>query len=225
MVKWAVAATLLGVLWPAAAQTYRWLDAEGQVHFGDTPPPGVQATPLNVRSAKSKLTDDQARAEVQRLRHNMEAERAREQAIQDRNAKDRQQALLEKAQQLERCEKARWALAALERGRPVYRDEAGLYRTKPPPGQGDAYTGKRDYLDEQQRKAEVGRQRKLARQHCGAEPTAQDQSQTEAQLRHAEMCERAAADLAVFSAPNSGVASEQLNATRSFLSSNCGGSP
>ena len=30
----------------ALAQQYRWVDKDGKVAYGDTPPPGVQATPL-----------------------------------------------------------------------------------------------------------------------------------------------------------------------------------
>ena len=30
----------------AAAQAYRWVDKDGKVRYGDTPPPGVNATPL-----------------------------------------------------------------------------------------------------------------------------------------------------------------------------------
>jgi hypothetical protein len=30
----------------AAAQAYKWVDKDGRVRYGDTPPPGVKATPL-----------------------------------------------------------------------------------------------------------------------------------------------------------------------------------
>src|SRR5438094_10032013 len=30
----------------ALAKQYRWVDKDGKVGYGDTPPPGVQATPL-----------------------------------------------------------------------------------------------------------------------------------------------------------------------------------
>jgi hypothetical protein len=30
----------------ALAQQYKWVDQDGKVRYGDTPPPGVQATPL-----------------------------------------------------------------------------------------------------------------------------------------------------------------------------------
>ena len=32
----------------AAAQAYRWIDKDGKVRYGDTPPPGVKASPLKL---------------------------------------------------------------------------------------------------------------------------------------------------------------------------------
>lgn len=40
-----------------AGQAYRWKDAEGQIHIGSVPPPGVQATPLESRSTGSTSDD------------------------------------------------------------------------------------------------------------------------------------------------------------------------
>jgi hypothetical protein len=34
----------------AAAQAYKWVDKDGKVRYGDTPPPGVKATPLKIPS-------------------------------------------------------------------------------------------------------------------------------------------------------------------------------
>jgi hypothetical protein len=36
----------LAVATTAAAQAYKWVDKDGRVRYGDTPPPGVKATPL-----------------------------------------------------------------------------------------------------------------------------------------------------------------------------------
>jgi hypothetical protein len=35
----------------ASAQTYKWVDKDGKVRYGDQPPPGVKATPLRGSSA------------------------------------------------------------------------------------------------------------------------------------------------------------------------------
>ena len=34
---------------PAAADVYKWIDREGKVHYGDTPPPNSAARPIDVR--------------------------------------------------------------------------------------------------------------------------------------------------------------------------------
>jgi hypothetical protein len=34
---------------PAAADVYKWIDREGKVHYGDTPPPNSAARPVDVR--------------------------------------------------------------------------------------------------------------------------------------------------------------------------------
>jgi hypothetical protein len=34
----------------ASAQAYKWVDKDGKVRYGDTPPPGVKATPLKLPS-------------------------------------------------------------------------------------------------------------------------------------------------------------------------------
>jgi hypothetical protein len=40
----------LAVATTAAAQAYKWVDKDGKVRYGDTPPPGVKATPLKTPS-------------------------------------------------------------------------------------------------------------------------------------------------------------------------------
>ncbi|HKU46082.1 MAG TPA: DUF4124 domain-containing protein [Burkholderiales bacterium] len=40
----------LAVATTAAAQAYKWVDKDGRVRYGDTPPSGVKATPLRMPS-------------------------------------------------------------------------------------------------------------------------------------------------------------------------------
>jgi hypothetical protein len=47
---WLLVAMLVAAA-PAAAQVYRWVDDKGRVHYSnDTPPPGVQATTVNINA-------------------------------------------------------------------------------------------------------------------------------------------------------------------------------
>lgn len=42
---------LLGVTADAAAEVYKWVDAEGRTHYSATPPPGTAAQPVEIRTA------------------------------------------------------------------------------------------------------------------------------------------------------------------------------
>lgn len=203
------------------AEIYRWRDADGGTHFGDTPPHEVRAELLKVYPQASKLTPEQAKQEVQRLRDVEAGHREADQAKKAAAGAQAKKNLLESAARLERCEQAKWALSALESGRPVYRDERGMFRIKRPPGQGDAYSGLRDYLDDGARNVEISRQRTLMTKHCDGSPTASDMRDTEDAIRMAEQCEKAAADLKVMSQPESGAADEVLAARQAFINTHC----
>lgn len=203
--------------------TYRWRDAEGGVHFGDKPPAGVVAEPLKVRPQPSRLTPAEADAEVRRLRA-AEASRAETAARQKATATAAERARAERqAARQQRCEEAKWALAALDSGRPVYRDEQNRYRIKRPPVQGDAYTGKREYLDEATRQREIAVEKRRIAENCGGQPTPAERARTEEEILHAEECEKAAADLQLMLQPQSGATDEDIAARRAFLNGSCGG--
>ncbi|MBI2801403.1 MAG: DUF4124 domain-containing protein [Gammaproteobacteria bacterium] len=206
----------------AHAATYRWVDAEGHVHFGDAPPIGVKAVPLQLYKPSAPLSPAQAQEQIQRLRA-VEAAKAAttnaEQATAAANAK----AKLEASAALRaRCDRARWALAALDSGRPVYRDEQGAYRVKRPPPQGDAYTGKRAYLDGTTRTQEIAKYRRELTVDCAAFPEANDQRRADDELRMAEHCEAAYAELKALTRPEARASSEEIASRQAFIANNCG---
>lgn len=203
------------------AEIYQWRDADGGTHFGDNPPPNVRAERLTVLPQPTDLTPQQATRDVQRLRDVEAARREADKAKDDRAYARAKQTLIDRAAGLERCEQAKWALSALDSGRPVYRDEQGMYRVKRPPGQGDAYTGERAYLDDAARSAEIDRQQKLIAQYCATPPTVADLQQTEEEIRMAETCEKAVADLRDLSQPEARASPEALAASRAFIDTNC----
>jgi hypothetical protein len=204
-----------------SADTFRWRDLEGRVHFGDTPPPGVIAEKIDLHAQPSKLTPEQAQGEVQRLRAISNAQSDATAAEKKRKAEAASKLANETAAHAQRCASARWALTALESGRPVYRDSEGMYRIKRPPGQGDAYTGERQYLDEAKRIQEIAVQRKAVTEACGALPTPDEKRRTEDQMKTAENCEAAAADLNKLEQPDSHAAPEHTAALRGYLANYC----
>src|SRR5712692_3553260 len=45
---------MMGVAFGVMAQQYKWVDKDGKVQYGDTPPPGVKPTPLKPPSGPSQ---------------------------------------------------------------------------------------------------------------------------------------------------------------------------
>ena len=61
----AVPLLALAVSPPAAADVYRWRDAQGQLHFGDRPPANVRFERFEPRAGIKNMGDGSANAEAQ----------------------------------------------------------------------------------------------------------------------------------------------------------------
>lgn len=206
----------------ATADTYRWRDADGTTHFSDQPPPvGVPVEKITVSAQPSPLSAEEATQAVARLRAAEVDRQAAAAAAKDAAAAAAATAGAEGAAKRDRCARAQWALSALETARPVYRDGDGMYRLKRPPGQADAYTGPRDYLDDPSRAREIVAQQKLVQDNCGALPTAEQKAEIENEIRNAEHCEAAAADLDLLTRDGHSRDTDLINARREFLDKNC----
>jgi hypothetical protein len=140
----------LCLAWPAAAEVYRWTDADGQVHYGSRPPPqGAQRLELPASAPPEGDADAARRLERQRrVLDDFEYQRAKKKEEAERAARQQQ---VDAA----RCRalQQRWRL--LSHGGPVYFRDAG---------------GERDYLDDERRAAEQARLRPAYVQACGREP-------------------------------------------------------
>jgi len=105
---------------PVAAATYKWLDENGRVVYGDTPPPGVKAERLNVTVPSPEdpnAVRDMAAKDAE-FRKNAQA-RVDEQA---KAEKDRADANLRRSQ----CQQALGQIKSLREDTNVYRfDEKG----------------------------------------------------------------------------------------------------
>ncbi|MCC7120322.1 MAG: DUF4124 domain-containing protein [Gammaproteobacteria bacterium] len=214
---------VLACLWPglALSDTWRWKDAAGQVHFGDQPPPGVQAERIGVSSRPSPLTDED-RAQRQQTLHARDAARdAAAKREESRAAREDARAAEETAMSRARCDRARWALAALESGRPVYRDANGAYRVKRPPPQQDVYSGPREYLEEAERQAEIAHYQEEMNTYCAAFPELADPALADEDLRHADACEAAALELEQLLQDEARATEEEIARRRRFLDEEC----
>ena len=105
----------------ATAEVYKWVDADGNVHYGDRPPAaGVDSRSIPPPPAPPEDADHEQRSLKQRrLLEAFEAERAERDRAET-------QAAAARAERAQKCERARRQLAGLERANIVYTtDESG----------------------------------------------------------------------------------------------------
>lgn len=96
----AVLLTGLGIQ-ARATGVYKWTDADGHIHYGDRPAPGVNSTSLSIKHAPRPDPGQQERARKRdKLLRIMDEERGQKKALQAKQEKQR-------AQQQAACEKAR----------------------------------------------------------------------------------------------------------------------
>lgn len=158
-----IALMLCGLAAAAAqAQGYKWIDKDGHVKYGDTPPPGVKITPLGpppppmstparssdasagngagASAAKGPLTP--AQQELEFRRRVKEAQEAAAKADKERQAaEDKKQ----------NCANAQEVLRTLESGQRIVRTDEH---------------GERYYISDQQRATEEARARKAVSDYC-----------------------------------------------------------
>ncbi len=142
------ALALLLVLPPAVlAQVHVWKDAEGQTHYADVPPPGVESTEVNINAPAGSAAGAAAgkslaeQEEEFRQRRTQRQEDAQKDA--DKSARN--------ARTAAQCESARGQLAAIESGRRMVR-----YNSK----------GEPEYLSDEARKSHADELRKLIKERC-----------------------------------------------------------
>lgn len=99
----------------AAAQAYKWTDAQGKVHFSDSPPPDRKADKMTLKPALPENPEAVARSRDWKTQ--LEESRLRQHQEQKREAAEQN-----KRQTAEnRCQAARRDLDTYKRERPVYR--------------------------------------------------------------------------------------------------------
>lgn len=155
--SWICLALLLaaGTAGTAGAQMYKWIDKDGKVHYGDTPPPGSKtssvgapqsgaAAPASAPAAKDAkkgpLTPAEQEQEYRKRRQ--EAEKAGKKSEQEQQAQSAKS---------EGCERTREYLNTLQSGQRIA-------RTNP--------SGERYYMDENQVAQEIAKAQQSVQQAC-----------------------------------------------------------
>ena len=136
------------------AQMYKWVDRDGKLRYGDTPPPGVKATPLKTTqsgpsgpaapASKDAKKGPMTPAEQERdyRKRQQEANKAGEKSDQQSQAQ---------AAKKDGCEQTKEYLRTLESGQRIA-------RTNP--------SGERYYLDENQVAREIAKAQQSVQQAC-----------------------------------------------------------
>jgi hypothetical protein len=99
-----------------AADLYKWVDADGKVHYSDQPPPPTARSQARVPDALPPSDPDAARRLAEKQAELRKAAEA--QADQDRKSADEASAAKQKQSS---CAQARGRLQALRDGSPAYR--------------------------------------------------------------------------------------------------------
>ena len=129
----------------SAAAQYRWVDKNGRVQYGDTPPTGASASALRPpppagTSDQAPLTNAEKDADFRKRQMDADGERQK-QALTEREAKDKR----------ENCAQAKDAVRTLESGGRIARVDD---------------KGERYFLDEAQIAQEAARARQAVQQWC-----------------------------------------------------------
>lgn len=153
-------AAVLVLAAPAIAQTYKWVDKNGKTQYGDTPPPGVKATPLKRPAGqapapaadKADSKDEKAAAAKGPLTPaEQEAEFRKRQADTQKAREKDDKAAQELAAKRENCSNAQDQLRMYEGGQRISRTDA---------------KGERYFLDEGQMAQETAKARQTVQEWC-----------------------------------------------------------
>lgn len=138
----------------AAAQMYKWKDKNGHMQYGDTPPPGVTATPMR---APASAPPPPPAAEAQKANGKAEKPLSPEEAFRKRQEERKaaeEKAAQERAQADQKranCDQAQTQLRMLNSGIRMSTMNAA---------------GERVYMDDDQRAAETARAQKAVADWC-----------------------------------------------------------
>ncbi len=134
----------------AMAQQYKWVDANGRVQYGDTPPPGVQATPLKAPSAGASAPAAAPKKDAAKDLSPEAAFRKRQQERQEAEEKAAKERTDAEAKRVN-CEQSQASLRMLQAGQRITTMNAA---------------GERVFIDDAQRAQEIERMQRAVNDWC-----------------------------------------------------------
>jgi hypothetical protein len=143
---------VMGFTASASAQQFRWVDKDGRVQYGDTPPPGVKATRLKPPpSGSAPAPSSAAKKDGEKPLSPDAAFRKRQQEKEEADKKASQQATDAETRRMN-CVAAQAEVRSIEGGHRISTTDK---------------SGERVYLDDDQRGRELERARRAAASWCG----------------------------------------------------------
>ncbi len=202
----------------AQAGMYKWVDKDGNVHYGDTPPRDVTsqplrtpkkppATPARTDSQGKQQADDAARREAEFRDEIRQKRQQKEQAAEDRR----------KAQE-QRCLNARKRYAVLQEEMPVYIGADGEFHAK---WFGDSYKGERKYFDDATRAKEEQRAVRDIATYCDRPGDMQEQQRVRDEWVDSEYCASVRGELEAMEKPGSRASKDALTKKRRQVAEAC----
>ena len=150
-----LAMLMLFVAGSAGAQTYKWVDEDGKVRYGDTPPPGAKISPVRAPQSGGATAAPAPGAKDAKKGPLTPADEAlalrKRQAEAGKQAEKAEADLRAKAERNEACERTRQYLRTLESGQRIARSDP---------------SGERYYLDESQVAQEIAREQQNQQANC-----------------------------------------------------------
>jgi len=134
----------------AMAQQYKWVGANGKVEYGDIPPPGVQATPLNPPVSAPAASAPAAKKDGARDLGPEWAFRKRQQEQREKEAKAAKERADVESRRVN-CEESQGSLRSLQSGQRISTVNAD---------------GERVFIDDEQRAKEIERIQRAVNDWC-----------------------------------------------------------
>jgi hypothetical protein len=141
---------VMGFAGAALAQQFRWVDKDGRVQYGDTPPPGVKATRLKPPPAGSTPAPSSAKKDGEKPLSPDAAFRKRQQ---EREAEEKKsaQSSADAEQKRQNCAAAQASVRSIQSGQRISTVDK---------------SGERVYLDDAQVAGELARAQQAAAAQC-----------------------------------------------------------
>ena len=141
----------MGIATGVAAQQFRWVDKDGRVQYGDTPPPGVKATRLRPPPPGTAPAPSSAAKKDGEKALSPDAAFRKRQQEREASEKKSAQASAEADLKRQNCESAQAQVRSIQSGQRISTVDK---------------TGERVYLDDAQVASELARAREAVAANC-----------------------------------------------------------